>query len=146
MRDRNPAGIMLIICLLTCRAVLELSGKKQGKGGDVCGEQPRSDRAYTLLFVLSSGPRVQRKKAGQDGDVCGEQPRSNRAYTLLFVLSSGPRVQRKKVGQGRRCMRDRNPAGIMLIICLLTCRAVLELTKRARFHAIIWMASKFQLN
>ncbi|HBO47282.1 MAG TPA: hypothetical protein DD627_04245 [Pediococcus sp.] len=108
----NPAVIVLILCYLFCRAVLESSGKKQGKGGDVCGEQPRSDRAYTLLFVLSSGPRV----------------------------------QRKKVGQGRRCMRDRNPAGIMLIICLLTCRAVLELTKRARFHAIIWMASKFQLN
>ncbi|MCT3027434.1 hypothetical protein EFN35_05965 [Pediococcus parvulus] len=31
MRDRNPAGVLLIFYLLTCRAVLELSGKNQYK-------------------------------------------------------------------------------------------------------------------
>lgn len=58
MRDRNPEEIMLNFRLLFCRAVLKLSGEKQGKEMLDAGRIPRWKHAYLFTLVLSSGPKT----------------------------------------------------------------------------------------
>ncbi len=48
MQDRNPAGVLLIFYLLTCRAVLELSGKNQYKRR----MRDRNPAGVLLIFYL----------------------------------------------------------------------------------------------
>ncbi|MCT3029439.1 hypothetical protein EFN52_06730 [Pediococcus parvulus] len=59
---------MLIIYLLFCRAVLELSGKQQARMVTYAGSQSRGSHTSGSLFDLPSGPRAQRKAAVENDD------------------------------------------------------------------------------